>query len=403
MRRLEKKLAHWEKAGLIDPLQRQAIEAFESSSSRPVVLWAAGGLGAFAIVIGIVSIVAANWLFIPAFFKLAAALSLCVVLAFTILRVDGKARDDIREGKMPESRLLWLHDILILLYYGVVLASMALVGQVYQLDGSIAGLLVLWTVVSSPFVFLARGNFVAPLWTFMTGMTYFLSVIECYEWLVRTTSHGKEFAETVSITLLLLGPLLFIYFARASWIVTQRPLFSKHISLCAWLVLLVGGFFAHLLWYSANVAEELSRVVILITGIAVLLTLVLMPKLYAAESPPHLFVMRMVMSGAYLSFALACWHSMELPLIGALANIAYLCLLAWAALKFGSKSAFNLVTAVLALRILVIYFEVFGSLCHGNILHEPDCVFKWGVSFKAHKVRRPCNCLFVAEIRAELA
>ena len=37
-------------------------------------------------------------------------------------------------------------------------------------------------------------------------------------------------------------------------------------------------------------------------------------------------------------------------------------LLAWTALQAGSRTWFNLLTAVIGLRVVIIYFEVFGSL-----------------------------------------
>jgi hypothetical protein len=51
-----------------------------------------------------------------------------------------------------------------------------------------------------------------------------------------------------------------------------------------------------------------------------------------------------------------------LDLVGALLNLAFLCLLAWTALQTGSNVGFNLLTAAVGIRVIVIYFEVFGSL-----------------------------------------
>jgi len=41
---------------------------------------------------------------------------------------------------------LWLREILVIIYYGFTLASMALIGQIYQLDGTMAKLLLVWTI-----------------------------------------------------------------------------------------------------------------------------------------------------------------------------------------------------------------------------------------------------------------
>ena len=62
--RLLNKLTKWQQAGLIDESTLDAIVDYEQSSSQPMVLWAVGGIGAFAIVVGIISVIAANWLHI---------------------------------------------------------------------------------------------------------------------------------------------------------------------------------------------------------------------------------------------------------------------------------------------------------------------------------------------------
>ena len=154
--RLNKKLSQWQQAGLIDGQTVQNITEHERSSSKPVVLWAAGGLGAFAIIVGIISVVAANWLYMPDGIKLGIDLALCAVLAFAVYKVCLSAE--------ATQEKLWLREILVIIYYGFILASMALIGQTYQLGGSVAKLLFVWTIVTIPLVLLARGKFVAILW-----------------------------------------------------------------------------------------------------------------------------------------------------------------------------------------------------------------------------------------------
>ncbi len=58
--KLDKKLEAWKQAGLIDADAAEGIRTFEAGSNRPILLWAMGGVGALAIALGFVSIVAAN-------------------------------------------------------------------------------------------------------------------------------------------------------------------------------------------------------------------------------------------------------------------------------------------------------------------------------------------------------
>ena len=82
--RLHKKLNRWQREGLIDQQAVDAIIEYEGSSSQSMVLWAVGGIGAFAIVVGLVSVVAANWLHLSDLLKLSVALAVCAGLALAI-------------------------------------------------------------------------------------------------------------------------------------------------------------------------------------------------------------------------------------------------------------------------------------------------------------------------------
>src|SRR5262245_62399113 len=55
----------------------------------------------------------------------------------------------------------WVTDALALGYFVLTLASIALVGQTYQLEGEPYQALLLWLVAGSPVLWLARGTFAA--------------------------------------------------------------------------------------------------------------------------------------------------------------------------------------------------------------------------------------------------
>ncbi len=80
---LDRKLARWEDAGLIDGDTRARIRAFEQSERAPVALYALGVLGAGTLALGVVSVVAANWDGIPGSVKLGGDLLIGAVLAMS--------------------------------------------------------------------------------------------------------------------------------------------------------------------------------------------------------------------------------------------------------------------------------------------------------------------------------
>jgi len=56
-----RKIAAWHAPGLIDAETRDRILAYEAAHARPLALWAVFGIGALAIGLGIVSVIAANF------------------------------------------------------------------------------------------------------------------------------------------------------------------------------------------------------------------------------------------------------------------------------------------------------------------------------------------------------
>ena len=71
-----RKIATWHDAGLIDAGTRDRLLAYEAEHARPLVLWAIYGIGALAIGLGFVSVVAANWEDIPGLVRLSVHLAL---------------------------------------------------------------------------------------------------------------------------------------------------------------------------------------------------------------------------------------------------------------------------------------------------------------------------------------
>ena len=170
---LMKKIKEWQREDIIDDVTAKKIVDYEHSHSKPIVLWAFGGMGAFAIIVGLISVIAANWGQVPDWVKLAVDLLACLAIAAALYW--NCTKHEGHEGK------LWLREVLVVLYYGFTLASMALIGQTYQLGGTVEKLLLVWTLVTIPLVLLARGRFIALLWFVATAITYLMNVNELYD------------------------------------------------------------------------------------------------------------------------------------------------------------------------------------------------------------------------------
>src|SRR5262245_51179373 len=146
--RLERQVKRWQDAGIIDASIAERIIAHERRASRPLLLTAIAGLGGFTIGVGLISVIAANWGDIPRLAKLLAMLGLLSANGYGLLWARGRPHR-------------WITDALALGYFLLTLASIALVGQTYQLQGEPYQALLLWLVVASPALWLAEGALAA--------------------------------------------------------------------------------------------------------------------------------------------------------------------------------------------------------------------------------------------------
>ena len=351
--RLTRKLSEWHRENIIDEVTVERITQYEKHNSKPMVLWAFGGMGVFAVIVGLVSIIAANWVHIPDWLKLPVDLLLCLILAAALYLTCVKPHS--------HKENLWLKEVLVMLYYGLVLASMALVGQTYQLGGEISGLLLLWTVVTVPLVLLAHGRFMAALWMVAVATTYILNVDVLYDFLRHKLDLDDHLLEAAMVSAYILMPLIFMLISRVPWLVLNRRPASEVISRFSWILIVIIGFCLQFLWYG-NGSSNLSDYVMLICSVVTLSVVIFIPQLYRHESKDVQLAMRVVLVLVLALGVSAIWFSTKQELAGAVTNLFYLCVLAWASIKIKSKPLFNLFTAIICLRILVIYFEVFGSM-----------------------------------------
>jgi len=103
---IHKKLTKWQDAGLIAPDQMHAILAHESSHTQGRFARGMIGIALFAIGIGILSIIAANWLWIPGAVKLGVHSLVNAGLAFAIWRMMG-----------PDVNLLKRDSLVLILFF----------------------------------------------------------------------------------------------------------------------------------------------------------------------------------------------------------------------------------------------------------------------------------------------
>lgn len=159
----QKKLTDWVDAGLIKESQRAAILAHEQKRKQNKFGRGLVAASIFSILIGTVSIIASNWHEIPGLVKIEAHFGLNLIVAVLLFWATLTNRDIVREGAL-------------LAFFGLTLTLIALMGQVFQLGGTLSGASVTWMVITLPAVaFFGRGYITAIPW--MIGFLATITIV----------------------------------------------------------------------------------------------------------------------------------------------------------------------------------------------------------------------------------
>lgn len=328
---LNRKLEDWQAAGLIDAQAVAAIRAHEARESRPVALWAAIGLGLLALALGIVLIVAAGWDRIPAAIKLAGNLVLVIAAAQTVFRAQ---------------RGSWLAEGALVVLAALVLAGLALHAQVWQLTGPLWQLLGWWALLMSPAILLAGS----------TRLTAYL-------WAAMLAALALSFALDSAAPAYMKGwpPALlpFLLYLSATPKGAPPPKFRDGVREAGLALTLGAASLAQLAWSmpvsSHDAVQVLSHSV---------WTLVIATVTFFIVREDRTVVRTALAASAIAVLLVLIPHSDSLlpRLVGALSFLAMWGAIAMAADRDGWTTLFGIAIAAIALRILIVYFELFGGL-----------------------------------------
>lgn len=151
----ERKLKAWADAGLIDEAAVARIRDWEAHNARPLGLWALIGLGALAIGLGLVSVVAANWDAIPGMARLSIHFFLIVTMAGFMVW---------RQRRMAALNT-YFHDAMLFVLGALGLSFFGHIGQVYQTSAPLWQPFALWLLLFTPLLLgFGRGWLAAGLW-----------------------------------------------------------------------------------------------------------------------------------------------------------------------------------------------------------------------------------------------
>lgn len=343
---LERDLARWVNAGLIEQAAADRILAHEARSARPLWLWALAALGVVSIGLGVLLLIAANWDTIPKPMKLGGHLLLTAAAAGAVALARERP---------------WLSEGALFLLLCLVLGGLALHAQIYQLSGPSWGLLLTALLLSGP-ALLLHGR------TWLAGVAFALLALATAALQLLELNNRGPLGQPPDFplqSLLLAAPLLLLALGLAPGGVPHpgmtRPFRALPLFLLAAAAYLVGGFIWRMEIAPADVPPALRLLLVPLPAAALALWL----NGRSGRLPPRLLPALLIgpLLALILPFLIPHPEGMIWArLLGILITLLALGWAGFAAGQAGWRWLFNLAIGLAALRILIAYFELFGTL-----------------------------------------
>ncbi len=345
---LGRRLEAWTQAGLISESQSAAIAAYEKTNARPWSLYGLTGIGVMTVATGVISLIAANWSDIPSFVKLLGYFLLQAALGVWAIR------------QLPRSGI-W-REASLLLYALGFLAGIGLVAQIYHLGGSGWRALAFWLFLTAPVVLRAEGALFNHGWVLTLLYTAAVWSIE-YRHPGLTDELRVSLAATIPLTLTGLG------FFSERFFSLPRAFREAILTWGLASVLIAGTITGNVLWHTGGHRELQKFLNYLALPWCALLFAAAGSWLRGPATPRAL-------RGVTAVTLIACGVYFTLPfflppdsrgvmvnrIIGA-GGFILIGLLCSAAAALGQyRRLYDLATALVTIRILMIYFEIFGSM-----------------------------------------
>jgi uncharacterized membrane protein len=343
-----RKIAQWHAAGLIDADTRDRILAYEAAHARPLALWAVFGIGALAIGLGIVSVIAANWEDIPGQLRLGVHLALIAgALAGLFLR----------EKPMAEASP-WAVEALVFVTAALGLTFFGHLGQVYQTSSPLWKPLAAWLALFAPLLLLMGRSWPVAA-AFMGGMVWcvwdYAGMMTGY----NAAPPGLPLVLWMAFVTAL--PVLAAPLAAGMRSRSARADFWRRLEQLALAYAVGGASFACALasagGFGGNIADDHLAAMAVRGGMALLAALgvVLLRRGISGRMSGA------IIAGAGVIGALAVF-AQDATVPAAVLFMALWIIIAAAALAAHWRGVFQLAVAVIAGRLIVLSFELAGDL-----------------------------------------
>lgn len=347
-----KKLREWVSAGLMTEAQADSIHAYEERRKGGRFGRGLVGLSLFAILVGVLSIIAANWHEIPGSVKIAAHLLINAAVGATSLWAARTGRDLWREGAA-------------LVFLGLTFTLIILIGQVFQMTGTPGDAALFWCLITLPYFFvMGRGYMTAAPWMLAFLATVYIVAAE------NLDSLPDNYRISVALGIVALMPLALVGDGTIALFRRWRPVLCD-VAVRAGLLLMIAQASTSLaMWPSSRFGALVGNHTILKPDHGLVIIALGLAGI-AANAMLHRFYKQDETMKAGAVFTAVSLTAFMLPLIvpipgeailPAIAFIGYWAYIGWLGQKCHHMRIVSLAITVIAVRIFIIYVEVFGSL-----------------------------------------
>lgn len=345
--KLAQKLSEWKQAKLIDEKQKSAIFAYENSRDKNRRPFLANALAVFCIGLGILSLIASNWQEIPDSLKLSADILLLGLTAAGTYRF-------YNNGK-------WYFEVLVIGYATLILASIGLVGQVFQLQPVGLRAYLLWSVLVLPLTLFSKKAILPSVWIpffVISGLDTLFDFV-WFDKTIKFLESGLPYAGVLT------GLILLAFLSAGRLSESRLPVWKKSwkfwltVSTALTTIVMYFGGMSH---YGFNSSREFP---LFYEGIAaaivVLLLLLLFWRSIQTRTPPATATILGTMIFYAFVSRFVSGH-LNHDILGFVLTMSILAEIIYFGIKNDCPKIVNVAGALAALRIFGVYLQVFGSL-----------------------------------------
>lgn len=348
------KLKTWQAAGLIDAATVARIEAWEAERARPLGLWALVTLGALAVGLGLVSVIAANWEAIPGHVRLALHAVLLLALAAWMVRRPPHAERDAA-GDEEGARAIF-DDAWLFIYAALALTFVGHVGQVYQTTSPLWQPLLFWLMLCGPLLIaFGRG--------WLAALAVVLGVIGTAIAHAGTHLMARADLPQLYVGVMMSVPVVLTGVAATGRRFSGRRWFWRALEYLSLMTVMAGG---SLFVVAAGIGGSVDREWIAVGAIVAAIAWGVAGWVWWVHRNRSGRATAIMLSATALAVLLSTFN----PGSAVLAALLFMGLwgaLAWVALDAEWRGLFQLAVAMVALRLVILSFELATDLLGSGV------------------------------------